>query len=50
MSSTGIVVAPARTVVTVLTNVVAIPLSTLGSLRAVKTDAPAVCEATAVPY
>ena len=35
MSSTGIVVALAATVVVVLTNVVAIPLSTLGSLRAV---------------
>ena len=35
ISSTGSVVALAAIVETVLTNVVAIPLSTLGSLRAV---------------
>ena len=50
ISSTGSVVSPVPIVVTVLTNVVAIPLSTLGSFRAVNTVVPTACEATEVPY
>jgi len=50
MSSTGSVVAPVLIVPVVLTNVVAIPLSTFGSLKIVYTVAPLVCAAAAVPY